>query len=172
MASNYPGSLDSFVAKSDGAGNPVNAAHINNLQNSIVAIETELGTDPAGSSADVKTRLGIQTKTYRALISQSLTNNPTAVVLENTLSGAIVWTRQAMGSYIGTLSGAFLISKTIVIPYGAFYHPAGWPADDDFMICCRRNSNDQITIETFTGSTSGAVDTLLNSLPLTIIVYP
>lgn len=60
MASNYPGSLDSFVAKQDGAGNIISAAHINELQNSVVAIETELGTDPAGSLTDLKTRLAVR----------------------------------------------------------------------------------------------------------------
>lgn len=59
MSSNYPASLDSFVAKSDGAGNIISAAHINYLQDAILAIETELGTDPAGSLTDLKTRLAV-----------------------------------------------------------------------------------------------------------------
>ena len=49
---------------------------------------------------------------YRALISQSGTNNPTVVVLENTLPGPIVWTRIDAGIYNGTLSGAFITANT------------------------------------------------------------
>lgn len=54
--SNYPGSLDSFSTKR--FKQDVNrSADINALQDAIVAIETELGTDPAGSLTNVKTFL-------------------------------------------------------------------------------------------------------------------
>jgi len=52
----YPGTLDDFTARTDGSDDVV-AADINELQTAIEAIETELGTDPAGSLTDVKTRL-------------------------------------------------------------------------------------------------------------------
>lgn len=55
----YPAALDSFTTKSDGAGNTILAAHMNAVQTAIVNTETELGTDPAGSAADVKTRLAV-----------------------------------------------------------------------------------------------------------------
>ncbi len=51
-------------------------------------------------------------KVYTALLSQTGTSAPTAVVLENTLVGAIVWTTLGDGQYIGTLSGAFTANKT------------------------------------------------------------
>lgn len=49
-------------------------------------------------------------KVYRALLSQSGTNDPTAVVLEDSIgsgAGTIVWTRTGSGTYLGTLTGAF-----------------------------------------------------------------
>lgn len=52
----YPGSLDSFTTKVDGVDD-VMAAHMNDVQAAVVAIETELGTDPAGSATDLVTRL-------------------------------------------------------------------------------------------------------------------
>lgn len=52
----YPGTLDSFDSNTDDVDD-VLAADMNNVQDAIVAIETELGTDPAGSAADLKTRL-------------------------------------------------------------------------------------------------------------------
>jgi len=52
-------------------------------------------------------------KSYVALLSQSGTAAPTAVVLENTLGGTVVWTRQNVGEYIATLLGAFTLNKTV-----------------------------------------------------------
>lgn len=56
MSTNYPGALDSYADKVDGVDD-VLAAHINNPQDAIEAIEAELGTDPAGTFATVKLRL-------------------------------------------------------------------------------------------------------------------
>ena len=53
-------------------------------------------------------------KVYTALLSQTGTNAPTATVLENTLGGTIVWTRNLQGEYYGTLTGAFTLGKTYV----------------------------------------------------------
>ncbi|RMD64982.1 hypothetical protein D6833_03605 [Candidatus Parcubacteria bacterium] len=58
MATNYPAGLDSFTTKTDGVDEVV-AADVNNLQDAVAAIEAELGTDPAGSVTDVKTRLAV-----------------------------------------------------------------------------------------------------------------
>jgi hypothetical protein len=51
---------------------------------------------------------------YIALITQSGTNNPTVIELENTI-GPIVWTRSVTGLYNGTLSAAFTLDKTYVM---------------------------------------------------------
>jgi hypothetical protein len=56
-------------------------------------------------------------KRYVALLSQSGTDAPVATVLENSLGGAIVWTRTDVGEYRGTLTGAFpTLSKTFFVP--------------------------------------------------------
>ena len=52
MSTNYPGGLDSYTTKQDGV-DTVAAADINNLQDAVVAIETELGTDPKGGYSNV-----------------------------------------------------------------------------------------------------------------------
>lgn len=49
---------------------------------------------------------------YVALLSQSGTDAPVAAVLENTLGGTVVWSRDDVGSYIGTLTGVFTEGKT------------------------------------------------------------
>lgn len=48
---------------------------------------------------------------YTALITQSSTDAPTVVVLQNELSGPIVWSYDAIGTYFGTLSSTFLNNK-------------------------------------------------------------
>lgn len=51
---------------------------------------------------------------YRALLTQSSTNAPTAEILENTI-GNIVWSYDGPGHYRGTLTGAFTLGKTAII---------------------------------------------------------
>jgi len=62
MAASYPGTLPSFTPQTDVANavtgpGYVNAQDINELQDEIVAIATELGADVAGTHADLVTRL-------------------------------------------------------------------------------------------------------------------
>ena len=52
-------------------------------------------------------------KSYVALITQTGTNAPVATVLENTLGGTVVWSRDMAGAYIATLTGAFPANKTV-----------------------------------------------------------
>jgi hypothetical protein len=57
----YPATLDdgtSFPTKTNDVSD-VMAADVNNLQTAVIAVETELGTNPAGSAVDVKTRLAV-----------------------------------------------------------------------------------------------------------------
>ena len=62
-----------------------------------------------------RTPFGVQPyKVYVALLTQSGTAAPTAIVLENSLGG-IVWARSSAGIYTATLSGAFTTDKTAVL---------------------------------------------------------
>jgi hypothetical protein len=56
-------------------------------------------------------------KKYVALLTQTSTNAPTAIILENTV-GDIVWTRSDAGVYVGTLAGAFGTDNTFIIKAG------------------------------------------------------
>jgi len=58
MAASYPGAVKNFLVLEDGVDTVI-AAHPNDRAAEITAIETELGTDPAGSAADLKTRLAV-----------------------------------------------------------------------------------------------------------------
>ena len=52
---------------------------------------------------------------YTATLTQSGTGAPVETVLGENEIGAIVWTRNGTGAYIGTLSSAFTAAKTWVI---------------------------------------------------------
>lgn len=58
MATNYPGALDSFTNPSagDALDSPSHAGQHADANDAIEAVQTELGTDPAGGSATVKAR--------------------------------------------------------------------------------------------------------------------
>jgi hypothetical protein len=58
MTASYPTSLKSFTTQVDNVDD-ANAAWANAAQDEILAIETELGTDVAGSATDLKTRLAV-----------------------------------------------------------------------------------------------------------------
>lgn len=49
---------------------------------------------------------------YVCTLSQTGTAAPTVTILENTL-GNIVWTRASVGSYLGTLAGAFPVTAKV-----------------------------------------------------------
>lgn len=64
MPTNYPGALDTDANMPDKTDDidEVMASQVNNVQDAAKAIELELGTDPRGAHANVKTRLNVQQK--------------------------------------------------------------------------------------------------------------
>jgi len=75
MSSNYPGALDSFTTKQDGI-DTVAASHVNDLQDAVVAIETELGIDPKGDYASVAAALAGKLDTSGGNVSGNVTCDP------------------------------------------------------------------------------------------------
>ena len=58
--SDYPASLDTRTDLADGSsGDEILSRHPDGLGAAVIAVETELGVDPAGSATDVVTRLGV-----------------------------------------------------------------------------------------------------------------
>lgn len=98
-------------------------------------------------------------KIYTALLTQASTLPPTAIVLENTLSGNIVWTYNTAGFYVGTLIGAFTANKTACIISGIY------------MGSSQAIRKDNDTIHVFTNNTLGGVDTKLDETTIQIKVY-
>lgn len=131
---------------------------IDNNGNTLVSLSA------SGSSLILSTGSIVSSyKTYTALLSQSGSNNPTSIILENTL-GNIVWSRTSTGIYDGTLVGAFPISKSFcMIQKDTFISVA--PQDESLI---KRISNDVIRVSTGGG---GFADNILDNTSIEIRVY-
>ena len=96
-------------------------------------------------------------KVYRALLTQSGTNHPSADVLENSI-GEIDWTRVDTGSYLGTLNGAFPASKVWLSPFNI-------TLGNSALFSFFRDSNNALAIVS-------SDDGNLSGQPIEIRVYP
>lgn len=103
-------------------------------------------------------------KVYTALISQSGTSAPTVTVLENTLSGSIVWAFDSTGQFTGTLASAFTTNKTI-----AFTNNSGHISADSVDIKTIYDSVNVIRLKTYSGGTIG--NSLMSNASIEIRVY-
>lgn len=105
-------------------------------------------------------------KVYTALLTQTETNPPTAIVLENTI-GDIVWTRDDIGIYRGTLINAFILNKTSI------FHSLNNDGNLDFSMQSYIDNQDSIIV--ITGNTNmGSTlsdDILYIQSPIEIRVY-
>lgn len=116
-------------------------------------------------------------KVYRALLTQSGVNAPTASVLENTLGGAIVWARVGLGQYEGTLTGAFPASKTFILIRQFRTEDI---ANEFSLADATRSTNNVILINTAFVDVSGGwgvgdsanSDSVMVDHSLEILVYP
>jgi len=134
----------------------LNALASTSAPDKVIVLEgsTAKQTDPANVSGYLK---------YVAILTQSGTAAPTATVLENTLGGTVVWTREGVGFYVGTLVGAFVVDKT------ALYITSSRALTAGFFIT--RGSAD--TIEIQSGDYDGtSQDSYLDATTVEIRVYP
>lgn len=101
-------------------------------------------------------------KVYTGLISQTGTNDPTVVIMENTI-GNIVWQRIAAGQYTATLTNAFTVDKTYLVagPFQYLYNTSC-----TFL----RNNDSTLGLSNQTNNIIG--DGILDNTPIEIRVYP
>ena len=138
------------------------------LNNGNIQINNLSGTGTRTVVADASGNLSAVTsvdsrpyKVYTALLTQTGTSAPTAIVLENTLGGTIVWTRTGIGVYRATLAGAFVINKV------AHFITSG--SSDSFKVINRIDSNIiQLASDSFSASPS---DGIIGSDTIEIRVY-
>ena len=104
-------------------------------------------------------------KVYTALLTQSGTDAPVAIVLENTI-GEIVWSYDSIGFYKATLLNSFPYGKTVFL-FGNTYSSVNLVAD-----CLDYNiSNSVMTLGVFSISIGNPTDSSLGNTPIEIRVY-
>lgn len=139
----------------------------------ITAYEIAVANGFVGTEAQWLTSL-IATPTYlvyTALISQSGTDAPTVVILENTLGAPIVWTRIDAGIYNGTLAAPFLYDKTFTsINTGGPLTPL--PMAPLTLHNRRIDRIDDNIIQIITGNDASFSDDFLDFTEIEIRVYP
>ena len=119
------------------------------LKSSVNTLETNSGS--AGPSA------------YRAKLPQTAGNDPVPTVLENNLSGEIVWTRNYAGKITGTLAGAFPDESKITVNLNKSGSGAADIGGGDlryrgFKYVWYQNDANSISLEIFTDSPGDALD--------------
>ena len=105
-------------------------------------------------------------KKYVALINQSSTNAPTAIVLENTFSEVPTFSRTSTGVYKLELIDSFTLDKTFIVS-GSADVSAG--TGDFATVIARRFDEDTITLYTYDNFTSS--DNMLVNTSIEIRVY-
>lgn len=148
----------------------------NNIDTAITDKTSALSITPANVGEQIKStvdyidqEIAANTSTpnykiYRALITQTSTNAPTVIVLENTLGGNIVWTRTSQGLYNGTLLNAFPADKT-------FYRIDGKKYLEDVYFTMEVVGVSSIDIYSFNSIGTIGYDSYLSKTPIEIIVY-
>ena len=114
-----------------------------------------------GSTIDSEGRTGV----YKALMTQTGTAAPTATVLLNSI-GSIVWSRDGVGNYIGTLTGAF----TDVVPMYRAITING--SDEIGYLSISKVSSDIVRAIIFNLITSTGEELEDINVPITIETYP
>jgi hypothetical protein len=105
-------------------------------------------------------------KKYVALLNQVGTNDPTAIVLENTFSEIPTFLRASTGVYKLQLTDAFTLDKTFIVTGSA---DVSGGSGDFATLIARRFDEDTITLYTYDNFTSA--DALLVNTSIEIRVY-
>jgi len=107
-------------------------------------------------------------KVYAAAFTDNGADVPTINILENTI-GDIVWTRNQLGRYYGTLAGAFPENKMIPLNGDVVAFVSG----TYFQVIISRVSSDVIAIDQFATDGSGNVEQvgIFNGRLIEIRVY-
>jgi hypothetical protein len=145
--------LANSILITNGIGN-VGFSHISD-QGTKLPSQTNafINSDITGKAAITKEYVDSVIKPYKvyvALLTQTGMSAPVATVLENTLGGRVLWSRNTHGNYTGTLVGALALNKTI-----------GFVQSNDPSRPLSFNANN--SANSFEISTNGADDILINA---------
>ena len=115
------------------------------------------------TASDVRNRIANK-KVYTAFLSQSSTSVPTAMILEDTITG-LTWNRTSAGIYTLTKANAFLVNKTIPV-YDSYVD------EDENIYTVERTDESTMTLKTYASTDPETpVDDILTNRYFNIEVY-
>ena len=132
---------------------------INNINKQIKAICCKIDSQGGGSQPAYKV--------YRALLTQSGYNDPTAIVLENTI-GSITYRYTSVGNYWIESPFLFTLNKT----YVQIGNGSNSNGNASAVVTTLWDNDSTIIINTWGNSLDQYVDGYLRSTSIEIIVYP
>lgn len=127
MASTYPGTLDTITDLSTTLnGPPTHSSNHTKLKDCIIAIETELGTDPAGASATVAARLtAIESSVTSEASSRATGDSTNATAAANAAQGLLdLQTTSTTVNFTGSVADCGL-STTFTAQANRYYRIRG-----------------------------------------------
>ena len=123
-------------------------------------------TASISSIATVANSLNLGYTLYSALITQTGTNAPTAVVLQNTITGTLTWTRTQVGVYVLTSNLTPFTANKVQV-----FINNGGPTTTFGSTVWTRETTSYIGIKTFSQSTGLNADDLLSDGSIEIRIY-
>lgn len=103
-------------------------------------------------------------KVYVALITQTASNSPVAIELENTFGFSPTFSYSSQGQYRLEMTGQFTSQKTVVF--------VGTPIVDFSHFMSNRTSDDLVRLTTIDVNAGGATNSLLDETSIEVRVYP
>lgn len=122
--------------------------------------------DSVGTIEEVALVDATAPKVYVALLTQTGTDAPVATVLQNTLGGTVVWSRNGTGEYYGTLLGAF----TGTVPHIEYIYTGNDTAQ--YYYISKDTNNIISVISKDTPNIITVADNILKNAYIKIEVYP
>jgi len=110
---------------------------------------------------------------YRALLSQSGTDAPTAIVLENTLGEVPTFVYNSTGFYILVVSNNLFVGGKVYLDFRSKVSEAGdFTTTQAYWFDFKRASDTSIYIYSTRGDGTSATDDALLNTELMIYIYP
>ena len=103
-------------------------------------------------------------KVYRALLTQTGSEDPTAVILENTLGESVIWKRSTTGGYTAEKTSGFDTTKT-------FYNTNGFATINVQLFSFVNTVNNKWVINIRDIISDLPMDDQLSNTPIEILVY-
>lgn len=135
------------------------------LNTLVVALNSAFTTNTAQQLAIEALENGGQPyKVYRALLTQTGSEDPTAVILENTLGESVIWKRSTTGGYTAEKTSGFDTTKT-------FYNTNGFASTNVQLFSFVNTFNNKLVINIRDIIGNLPIDDQLSNTPIEILVY-